>query len=117
MSVNRIILLGYVGSDPEIRYPEKDFTVARFSLATSERKGKSDIEVTDWHTCIATGRNAEIIERYVKKGTRIYIEGKLRYREYEDRYKIKRRVAEIEVNNFELLGQASQSQSSSTDRD
>ncbi len=104
MSVNKIILLGYVGNDPEMRYPEKDFAVARFSLATSEHKGTSGVEVTDWHTCILTGRNASLAERYVRKGTRLYVEGKMRYREYEDRYKIKRRVAEVEVTSFELLG-------------
>lgn len=105
MSVNKVILLGYVGNDPEMRYPQKDFAVARFSLATSEPKGTSGVEITDWHTCILTGRNASVAERYVRKGTRLYVEGKLRYREYEDRYKIKRRVAEIEVQYFELLGQ------------
>lgn len=106
MSVNKIILLGYVGKDPEVRYPEKGFAVARFSLATSENKGSAGVEITDWHTCILTGKNAEIAERYVRKGTRLYVEGKLRYREYEDKFKIRRRVAEVEVSNFELLGQA-----------
>lgn len=109
MSVNKIILLGYVGKDPEMRYPEKDFAVARLSLATSEPKGPSGVEITDWHTCIFTGKNAVVAERYVKKGTRLYVEGKLRYREYEDRYKIRRRVAEVEVIYFELLGQSSSS--------
>lgn len=108
MSVNKIILLGYVGNDPEVRYPEKNFTVARISLATSEPKGPNGAEVTDWHTCIFTGRQAEIVERYVRKGSRLYVEGKMRYREYEDRFKIKRRAAEIEVNTFELLGKSAQ---------
>lgn len=108
MSVNKIILLGYVGSDPEVRYPEKDFAVARFSLATSERKGNSDVEITDWHRCVLTGKNAEIAERYVRKGTRLYVEGKMRYRDYEDKFKIKRRAAEVEVSYFELLGQPRQ---------
>ena len=108
MSVNKIILLGNVGADPEIRYPEKDFPVARFSLATSETKGDSGVEVTDWHTCICTGRNAAITERYVRKGTRLFVEGKMRYREYEDKFKIKRRVAEVEVMSFEILGRAAQ---------
>lgn len=105
MSVNKIILLGYVGNDPEVRYPEKDFAIARFSLATSEPKGVAGTEVTDWHTCILRGKNAEIAERYIKKGTRLYLEGKMRYREYEDKFKIKRRVAEVDVITFELLGQ------------
>lgn len=104
MSVNKIILLGYVGNDPEMRYPEKDFAVARISLATSEPKGPGGTEVTDWHTIIFTGKNAEIIERYVRKGTRLYVEGKMRYREYEDRLKMKRRVAEVEGLMFEMVG-------------
>lgn len=106
MSVNKIILLGYVGNDPEVRYPEKGFTVARFSLATSEKRGPNDAEVTDWHVCALTGKNAEIAERYIKKGTRLYVEGKMRYREYEDRFKIKRRVAEVDVAYFEILSQS-----------
>lgn len=106
MSINKIILIGYVGGDPEMRYPEKNYSIARISLATSETHGQSGIETTDWHTCILRGKNAEIAERYVRKGTRLYVEGKLRYREYEDRYKIKRRVAEIDVATFELLGQS-----------
>ncbi len=112
MSVNKIILLGYVGGDPEMRYPEKDFAVARFSLATSETKGQSGVEITDWHTCVLTGKNASIAERYIKKGTRLYVEGKMRYREYEDRYKIKRRVAEVEVSSFEILGLPNQNKTS-----
>ncbi len=111
MSVNKIILLGYVGNDPEMRYPEKDFAIARFSLATSEPKGASGVEITDWHTCILTGRNAVVAERYVRKGSRVYVEGKMRYREFEDRYKIKRRVAEVEVAYIELLGQSVSQQS------
>lgn len=113
MSVNKIILLGYVGNDPEIRYPEKDFAVARLSLATSEPKGNTGVDITDWHTCILTGRNAVIAERYVRKGTRLYVEGKLRYREYDDRYKIHRRVAEVEVIYLELLGQSASSAANS----
>lgn len=91
-----------------MRYPEKNFAVARFSLATSEQKGPAGNEITDWHTCILTGKNAEIAERYVRKGSRLYVEGKMRYREYEDKFKIRRRVAEVEVTNFELLGQPTQ---------
>lgn len=104
MSVNRIILIGYVGKDPEVRYPEKDFAVARLSLATSEPRGPNGVEVTDWHTCIFTGQHAQVVERYVRKGSHLYVEGKMRYRDYEDRFKIKRRAAEVEVSNFELLG-------------
>lgn len=104
MSVNKVILIGNVGADPEVRYPDKDNPMARVSLATNYRPGNSDMEVTDWHSLIFTGPNAGIVERYVRKGTRLYVEGMLRYREYDDKFKIHRRVAEVIVYNFELLG-------------
>jgi len=103
MSVNKVILLGYVGSDPEVRYPEKDKPVARVSLATNENHS-SGIETTDWHRLIFFGEPAAIVERYVRKGTRLYVEGSLRYRDYTDKFKIQRRLAEIVVSNFEMLG-------------
>ncbi|MDE5552689.1 MAG: single-stranded DNA-binding protein [Muribaculaceae bacterium] len=107
MSINKVILIGNVGSDPDIRYPEKDFVVARLSLATNERRGESNAEVTEWHTLMLTGSNARIAERYVRKGSKLYVEGHLRYREYEDKFKIQRRVAVIDVTVMELLGRQS----------
>ncbi len=104
MSVNKVILIGNVGRDPEVRYPEKDFPVARLSLATNEKRGDNGIEVTEWHTLMMTGDNARIAERYIRKGSRLYVEGSLRYRDYEDKMKITRRVAVIEVEKLELLG-------------
>lgn len=104
MSINKVILIGYVGADPELRYPDKDQVLARVSLATNYRPGNGEMEITDWHSVIFTGQNAQIVERYVRKGTRLYVEGMLRYREYDDKFKIHRRVAEIIVSNFELLG-------------
>lgn len=106
MSVNKVILLGYVGRDPEIRYPEKDMPIAYFSLATSESRGEGSAEITEWHNIVATGRNAGFAERYIRKGTRLYIEGKLRTREFEDRMKIVRKRTEIIVERLELLGRA-----------
>lgn len=104
MSVNKVILLGYVGSDPEIRYPEKDRPIAFVSLATNDRYANSATELTEWHSLVMGGKNAEIAERYIRKGSRIYVEGKLRTREYEDRMKITRRKTEIIVERIELLG-------------
>lgn len=104
MSVNKVILLGYVGSDPEIRYPEKDRPIAFLSLATNDRYANSATELTEWHSLVMGGKNAEIAERYIRKGSRIYVEGKLRTREYEDRMKITRRKTEIIVERIELLG-------------
>ncbi|MDE6006409.1 MAG: single-stranded DNA-binding protein [Muribaculaceae bacterium] len=104
MSVNKVILLGYVGSDPEIRYPEKDRAVAFVSLATNDYYSASSTEVTEWHRLIMGGKNAEIAEKYIRKGTRLYVEGKIKSREYEDKLKIRRRVTEIIVERLELLG-------------
>lgn len=107
MSINKVILIGNVGKDPEVRYPEKDFAVAKISLATNEQRGESAVEVTEWHTLMLTGHNARIAEKYIRKGSKLYVEGKLRYREYEDKFKIHRRVAVIDVDTLELLGRPS----------
>ncbi len=103
MSVNKVILLGYVGADPEIRYPEKDKALAFMSLATNERRADGT-EATEWHSLVMNGQNAKIAEKYIRKGSRIYVEGKLRTREYEDKLRITRRKTEIIVDRFELLG-------------
>lgn len=104
MSVNKVILLGYVGSDPDIRYPEKDRSVAFVSLATNDYYSATGTEVTEWHRLVMGGKNAEIAEKYIRKGTRLYVEGKIKSREYEDKLKIRRRVTEIIVERIELLG-------------
>ena len=109
MAVNKVILLGNVGKDPEVRYPQQGQAVAQFSLATTERaytnaNGVQVPERTEWHNIVAWGRNAEIVERYVKKGTQLHIEGKLRTRMWEDRNQIKRYVTEVYVDVLELLG-------------
>lgn len=102
MSVNKVILLGYVGNDPEIRYPEKDKPIAYLSLATNEASGNG-VEKTEWHNLVVFGDSAGIIERYVKKGTQLYVEGRLSTREYQDRMKITRKRTEIIVSFFEIL--------------
>lgn len=104
MSVNKVILLGHVGSDPDMRYPEKDRAIAYLSLATNDVRGTSRVEVTEWHNLVFGGQNASLVERYVRKGSMLYVEGYLRTREYEDRMKIVRRRTEIIVEKFEILG-------------
>lgn len=109
MAINKVILLGNVGKDPDVRYPAQGQVVATFSLATSDRAytnaaGVKVPERTEWHNIVAWGKNAEVIEKYVKKGTKLYIEGKLRTRTWEDKNAIKRYVTEIYVDTFELLG-------------
>ena len=90
MSVNKVILLGYVGNDPDIRYPEKDRAVAFLSLATNEYYANSSTEITEWHRLVMGGQNALLAEKYIRK--------------YEDKFKIRRRVTEIIVDRVELLG-------------
>lgn len=108
MSVNKVILIGNVGRDPEIRYIETR-PIATFTLATNERPrvtpdGTQVPERTDWHNIIMWDGAAEFAEKYIRKGTRLYVEGKLRYRIWEDRNTIKRNVTEIYVDTFEILG-------------
>ena len=113
MSVNKVILLGNVGKDPEVRYPQPGQAVASFTLATNERgyttgQGVQVPERTEWHNIVVWGKNAEIAERYIRKGSPLYIEGKLRTRVWEDRNTIKHYVTEIHVERFEFLGQPRQ---------
>ncbi|MBQ5509152.1 MAG: single-stranded DNA-binding protein [Muribaculaceae bacterium] len=109
MSVNKVILLGNVGRDPDVRYPSQGQTVASFPLAPSDRayttsSGTQVPERTEWHNIVMWGRNAEVAEKYIRKGSRLYIEGRLRTRNWEDKNKIKRYVTEIYVDSFEMLG-------------
>lgn len=107
MSVNRVFLLGNVGKEPEIR----DSQVGKFAtltLATTDRgftkqDGTQVPERTEWHSCVVFGRQAETVERYVGKGMRLYIEGKLRTRKYTARDNTEKYVTEIVVDTFEML--------------
>ena len=108
MSVNKVILLGNVGKDPDVRYSAPGQAVASFTFATTERarttaSGEQVPERTEWHNIVAWGKQAEVIEKYVRKGTQLYIEGHLRTRSWEDRNKITRYTTEIHVDTFELL--------------
>lgn len=111
MSVNKVILIGNVGGKPEISQ-HGDIQTARFSLATNERGRKTPDgtelpELTEWHRLVMVGRNAELAERYIDKGTKLYVEGKLRTRTWQDRNAISRTVTEIIVENFEFLSRPS----------
>lgn len=107
MSVNKVILLGNVGADPEIRYPEKNRPIAFLTLATNEYYANSSTQTTEWHRLVMGGKLAELAEKYIRKGTRLYVEGRLKSREYEDKMKIRRRITEIIVDRVELLGRGS----------
>ena len=105
--MNKVILLGYVGRDPEIRYvgtrPVANFTLATTEHARTLHDGTTVPERTEWHNIVMWDKNAEIAERYVRKGTRLLCEGKLRTRTWQDQNAIKRQITEILVDNFELL--------------
>lgn len=108
MSVNKVILLGNVGSDPEIR-ESNGGKFATFRLATTDkgytkRDGTQVPERTEWHSIVANGNIVGVIESYVRKGTKLYIEGKLRTRKYTARDNTERSVTEIYLDNLELLG-------------
>ncbi|MDO5570725.1 MAG: single-stranded DNA-binding protein [Bacteroidales bacterium] len=114
MSVNKVILIGNVGKEPEVRYLEGGIAVASFTLATTERGYKTQAGVqiperTEWHNIIAWRGLAEIVEKYVKKGTQLYIEGKIRSRSWDDAQGVKHYVTEIYADNLQLLGSRSES--------
>lgn len=107
IDMNKAILCGFVGQDPTIRYIEKR-PVAEFSLATREpeRTGPGGVRIperTEWHRIVMWDANAEFAEKYIRKGTRLLLEGTLRTRTWEDRAAIKRTVTEIYVASFEML--------------
>ncbi len=114
MSVNKVILLGNVGSDPEIRESASG-KFATFRLATTDkgytkRDGTQVPERTEWHSIVANGSIVGVIESYVRKGAKLYIEGKLRTRKYTARDNTERTVTEIYLDNLELLGGKPQEQ-------
>lgn len=113
MSLNKVMLIGNVGRDPEIRYLEgngqngQGTKVATFTLATSERyrdRSGETRENTEWHNIVAWRQSADVCEKFVKKGTQLYIEGKLRTRNFTDASGAKRYVTEITVDTLQLLG-------------
>jgi single-strand DNA-binding protein len=106
--VNRVFLLGNVGKDPEIRTTGNGMTVATFSLATADRAKDTEgnwTDRTEWHNLVAFQRTAEIVRDYVKKGSQLFIEGKIQTRSWEDKEtKVKKYRTEILVNELSLLG-------------
>lgn len=105
--VNKVILIGNVGKDPEIRHMENGTSKATFPLATTEtyrdREGQR-MEQTEWHNIVLWRGLAELAEKYIRKGKQLYIEGKLRTRSWEDRDGNKRYTTEIIADNITLLG-------------
>lgn len=107
--VNKVILVGNLGRDPEVRYTKSGQAVASFSLATSEKwtgKDGNKEEKTEWHRIVAWGKLGEICGEYLSKGKQVYIEGRLQTREWEDNDGNKKQTTEIVANNMTMLGQA-----------
>ena len=109
MSVNKVILVGNLGKDPELRYTPSGTAVATFSIATSERykdrEGQQQ-EKTEWHNIVAWRQLAEICGKYLHKGKQVYIEGKIQTRSYEDRDGNKKYMTEIVADQMQMLGRA-----------
>ena len=107
MSVNKVILVGNLGKDPELRYTPSGAAVANFSLATTERYKDRDgnqKENVEWHNIVAWRQLAEICGKYLVKGKQVYIEGKLQTRSYDDRDGNKRYITEIVADQMQMLG-------------
>jgi single-strand DNA-binding protein len=123
-SVNKAIIIGNLGADPELRYTSSGTAVAGFNIATTERfKDKSGElqERTEWHSIVCWGRLGELANEYLKKGRSVYIEGRIQTRNYEDKDGIKRYRTEIVAQQMQFLGgrgtgepQSAPSQSKST---
>lgn len=112
MSVNKVILIGNAGKDPEVRYLDNNVCVASFTLATTERGYKTSTgaqvpDKTEWHNIVLWRGLGEIAEKYVRKGTQVYIEGKLRSRSWDDANGIRRYITEIYADNMMLLSKKS----------
>lgn len=114
--LNKVQLIGRTGKDPEVKHLDSGSTVASFTLATSEKfkdKSGETKEKTEWHNCQAWGKLAEIIEKYLTKGKLIFVEGKIQYREYENKDGQNVRTTEIVLSDMKMLEkrEATQAQS------
>lgn len=112
--INKVILVGNVGVDPEVRTTESGIKMARLRLATTERytdrQTNEAKEITEWHTVILWRNLANVVDQYVRKGSQLYIEGRLRTREWTDKDNIKRYSTEILADEMKLLGRRSDNQ-------
>mgnify|MGYP006388861345 FL=1 len=116
--MNKVMLIGNVGAAPDVRYYDADQAVAQVRLATTERgytlqNGTQVPDHTDWHNLVFYRSLAKVVEKYVKKGDKLYIEGRIRYRSYDDKAGQRRYVTEILVENMEMLTPRQQAQGTS----
>lgn len=118
--VNKVMLIGRLGKDPELRYTTNGQPVANFTLATTEVRGSKDTErqeYTEWHRIVAWGRLAEICGEYLSKGKMVYVEGSLRTRSWDDKQGNKRWTTEIVSQTMQILSPAGEKQSESIKND
>ena len=107
--INKVILVGHLGKDPEVRYLEGGVSVASFPLATTETFNKDGrkVEQTEWHNIVLWRSLADVAAKFLQKGKLVYIEGKLRTRSFEDKEGVKKYTTEIVAENFTMLGRKS----------
>ncbi|GAA4325380.1 single-stranded DNA-binding protein [Mucilaginibacter gynuensis] len=107
--INKVILIGHLGKDPEVRYLDGGVSVASFPLATSETFNKDGrkVEQTEWHNIVMWRSLADVAAKHLQKGKLVYIEGKLRTRSFEDKEGIKKYTTEVVAENFTMLGRKS----------
>jgi single-strand DNA-binding protein len=107
MGINKVILVGNLGRKPEVRYTAGGIPVAKFSVATTERFGTDETgarkERTEWHNCVAWRKLAEICAQYLDKGTKVYLEGRIRSNDYVGQDGVKRKSYEIHIDQMEIL--------------
>lgn len=116
--MNKVMLIGNVGKEPEVHYYDADQAVAQVSFATTEKgytlqNGTQVPDHTDWHNLVFYRGLAKVVEKYVHKGDRLYVEGKIRYRVYDDKQGRRHNITEVYVDNMEMLSSRSQSATSS----
>lgn len=117
--MNKVMLIGYVGKEPDVRYYDADQAVAQVTFATTEKgytlpNGTQVPDHTDWHSLVFYRGLAKIVEKYVHKGDRLYVEGKIRYRTYDDKLGKRHNITEVYVDNMEMLSSKSTSAQTSS---
>ena len=125
-SVNKVVIVGHIGADPETRFTPSGTAVANFNLATNESRKSSEGEYrdhTEWHSCVLFGKRAEFAGEYLKKGQLVYLEGRLQTRSWEDDSGLKKYKTEVVGNEITMLGKkvgtgsASQEENNASDDD
>lgn len=120
--LNKAQVIGYVGKEPKISTTQNNAKIASFSIATTEKSyttqnGVTIPERTEWHNIVLFGKLADVIEKYVHKGSRMYVEGKMRTRTFTDKNGVQKTITEINVDNLEMLDSKPTQQSASANAD